>query len=181
MLKFLRFVFQISHSRPRSSSRMDIPEEVPRNCPPVPTSLAQIDAEIERVTNEIVKLQEKELRTVTPTKQTSKFKPPKLVFHDLPDIQNLEIPEGFKRAPITFNYDPSKAEKLNALETNLRNLLEDERDRDVFELLKKIRAHQAANPFQEQRPSEASTKSIPNEDKLLAYLVPEYALIRNSS
>jgi hypothetical protein len=155
--------------------------EVPRDCPPVPTSLAHIDAEIERVTGQIVKLQEKELHVVSQPMKKTERENPTLIFHDLPDIQNIEIPTGFQRAPITFNYDPTKAEKLAQLEDKLKNLLEDERDRDVKDLVKKIRDHQAANPIRgisggsiakEQRP-------LPNEKQLIGYLLPDYVLIRN--
>lgn len=161
---------------------MDIPEEEPRNCPPIPTSLAQIDAEIERVTAEIVKLQEKEMVTQTKPPTTPPPPPRKLIFHDLPDIQNIEIPSGYQRAPITVNFDPAKAEKLCQSENRLRNLLEDERDRDVKELVRTIHSHQAANPFVGIKPVKPPRKHpVPNEDKLLAYLLPEYVLIRKSS
>ena len=153
--------------------------EIPRDSPPVPTSLAHIDAEIERVTGQIVKLQEKELGTqIAPVKESQKTHT--LVFHDLPDIQNIEIPAGFQRAPITFSYDPGKAEKFAQLEKKLKEMLEDQRDRDVQEVVKKIRDHQAANPIRgPPPPNEADKKrmhSIPNEKQLVGYLLPNFVL-----
>ena len=153
-------------------------EEEPRTLIPVPTSLAQIDAEIDRVTSEIVRIQGNQILKPIVEKETEPPNNARMpIFHDLPDIQNIEIPLGYKRAPISVSVDPEKATRLAALETELRQRLDEERGRDVNNIMRKIRSHQAQNPLRVYRPCTTPSKPTLFEDKqLLAYLVPEYSI-----
>ena len=117
------------------------------------TSLSEVDAEIKRLTDEIEKLEKEVQRPVSPPPRTGVMKQVIPHYVDLPDIQNIKIPSGFERAPITCPYDPKKAERLVGLERELRDSLHAINRTESLALVKRILDHQAKNKIHsEKRP-----------------------------
>lgn len=135
-----------------------------------PESLENVDAEIQRITEEISKLQREAETTVLSPPPTKQFKVPQ--YSNLADFNNFEIPKGFQRAPITCPYDPSRAQRLSALEQDLSQSLWLHNRQDVMALVHKIRSQ----PVSECVVVEESFFLKPAQDKLLshalAHLVP---------
>jgi hypothetical protein len=134
-----------------------------------PESLENVDAEIQRITEEISKLQREAETTMSPP-PTKQFKVPQ--YSNLADLNNFEIPKGFQRAPVTCPYDPSRAQRLSALEQDLSQSLWLHNRQDVMALVHKIRSQ----PVCECVVVEDSFFPKPAHDKLLshalAHLVP---------
>jgi hypothetical protein len=134
----------------------------------VPESLENVDAEIQRITEEISKLQREAETTMSPPPK--QFKVPQ--YSNLADLNNFEIPKGFQRAPITCPYDPSRAQRLSDLEQDLSQSLWLQNRQDAMALVHKIRSQ----PVCECVVDEDSFFPKPEQDKLLshalAHLVP---------
>lgn len=105
-------------------------------------SLEEVDEEIKRLTEKISILQKEAEIFPMPLSplsgQEKQIKP--LKFTNLPDLNNVEIPKGFERAPITCPFDPEKPKRLAALEQDLSEALWLKNRQDVMALVNKIRS-----------------------------------------
>jgi uncharacterized small protein (DUF1192 family) len=139
----------------------------------VSTSLAAIDSEIARVTAEIAKIHAQAEYQIPPVSTDS------LTYNDLPDIQNIYIPSGYERAPMTFPYNPSKLKKLAEMGNDLKDVLKCKRDEDIAILVRQIHRHQCMNPIrlkgEEVTPSNKfkQTSIRPQSSSILKFLIPQ--------
>jgi hypothetical protein len=143
------------------------------------TSLSEVDAEIKRLTDEIEKLEKEVQRPVSPPPRAGVMKQIVPQFVDLPDIQNIKIPTGFERAPITCPYDPSKAERLVVLEEELRESLQAACRTESLTLVKRILDHQAKNKIliDSSRP-ESAPRRVPARDDVVGKQVLNFLINR---
>lgn len=114
-------------------------------------SLAEIDEEIRKLTRRIEAIQ-KETLPVAMNEAVNAKQPPvmKANYSSLPNLQNIDYPKGFERAPITCDIDPGKAERISALEASVRETLVAKNREENLTLLRKIRRHQSHNPLGQQ-------------------------------
>ena len=141
-------------------------------------TLESVDAEIKRITLEIERLQKEVERPPSPKGREGMLVPD---FGNLPDLNNVPLPKGFQRAPVTCPYDPAKGERLAALEAELREQLLSRNKEDSLALLRRILKHQAVNKI-EYEPSQKNyekvstrlTGNIKDElsDSVLQFLIP---------
>jgi hypothetical protein len=131
-------------------------------------ALGRVDAEIRRLADEIAAIE----RTATISTAKPVMKVPD--YSEAPALE-AEIPKGFRRAPITHAYDPSKAERLALAEAELRDALLGRNRQDAAALLSRIYRHQAAHPIVDKSaPSVAHQKSNrhdPVRERVLSNLI----------
>ena len=137
----------------------------------VPTSLSEVDEEIRRITSEIERIQKETDRSVSPERKPAVV--PK--FSNLPNFNELNLPKGFERAPVTFPYDPTKAQRLAALEAELRESLITKNRQECMALVNRIHRHQAtednAGRGRRPRPPPPGPPDLLS-GRVLSYLIP---------
>ncbi len=108
-------------------------------------SLAEIDEEIRRLAKRIESIQKDvpagRQQTV---KEDQVIKPE---YKNLPDLQNVEYPKGFERAPPSHETDRGKAERVASLEAAVRESLLQLNRQDTLVLIRKTGRHQFKNPI----------------------------------
>jgi len=137
-----------------------VDDVLPRSGPPLPTSLDEIDSEIARVTAEIARIHSQADYPMT-TESSRR------IYHSLPDIQNVHIPSGYERAPVTCPYDPSKSKRIDALEMELREILEAKKADDLAVLIQQVHRHQSQFPIKFVPRGVASNQQQPPFNKQL--------------